>query len=54
MYMAQMIAAGLLMVMEVVTWSSGMPSSSASMSASDDTATPHLPNSPMASGASVS
>ncbi len=54
MYMAQMMAAGLLIVMDVVTWSRGMPSSSTSMSASDETATPHLPNSPMASGASVS
>ena len=54
MYIAQMIAAGLLIVMEVVTWSSGMPSSSTSMSASDEIATPHLPNSPSASGASES
>ena len=46
MYIAQMTAAGPLMVIEVVTWSSGMPSKRISMSASDETATPHLPNSP--------
>ncbi len=54
MYMAQIAAAGELIVIDVVTPASGMPSSSASMSASDETATPHLPNSPAASGASVS
>ena len=53
-YMAQMMAAGLLMVMDVVTRSRGRPSKRVSMSASDDTATPHLPNSPFALGSSVS
>ena len=38
------------MVIEVVTWSSGMPSNSVSMSASEEMATPHLPTSPSASG----
>jgi hypothetical protein len=54
MYMAQMMAAGELMVMLDETLSSGMPSSRISMSLSEDTATPHLPNSPSASGWSVS
>ena len=54
MYMAQTMAAGLLMVIDVVTLSRGMPSKRASMSRSEETATPHLPNSPSASGASVS
>ena len=49
-YIAQMIAAGELIVIEVVIWSSGMPSSSISMSASEEIATPHLPNSPSTSG----
>ena len=53
-YMAQMMAAGLLIVMDVVTWSSCMPSKSASMSAKDDTATPQEPNSPAARWSSVS
>jgi hypothetical protein len=54
MYMAQMMAAGELMVMEVLTWPRGRPSSRISMSRRELTATPHLPNSPRASGASVS
>ena len=54
MYMAQITEAGELMVMEVVTWSTGIPSNNTCMSASDETATPHLPNSPSAWGASVS
>ena len=54
MYIAQMIAAGELIVIEVVMSASGSPSSRISMSASEETATPHLPNSPSASGASVS
>ena len=53
-YIAQIMGAGLLMVIDVVTWSSGMPSKSTSMSASDETATPHVPNSPSAFGSSVS
>ena len=44
------MAAGELMVMDVVTWSSGMPSKSSSMSARDVTATPHFPTSPSDSG----
>ena len=50
MYMAQMMAAGELIVMLVETLSRGMPSSRISMSLSDETATPHVPNSPNASG----
>ena len=45
-YMAQSTAAGELMVIEVVTLPSGMRSKSASMSASELMATPHLPTSP--------
>ena len=45
-YIAQMIAAGELMVMEVVTFASGILSKSTSMSASELMATPHLPTSP--------
>ena len=44
--MAQMTAAGELMVMEVVTSASGIWSNSTSMSASELIATPHLPTSP--------
>ena len=54
MYMAQMIAAGLLIVIDVLTSPSGMPAKSNSMSARELIATPHLPNSPSASSASVS
>ncbi len=36
--------AGPLMVIDVVTWSSGMPSKSTSMSRSVSTATPHMPD----------
>ena len=54
MNMAQMIAAGLLMVMEVVTSSRLMPSKRVSMSAIVEIATPHVPNSPAALGSSVS
>ena len=43
-----------LIVIEVVTRSRGMPSVSASMSASEEIATPTLPTSPAASGASES
>jgi hypothetical protein len=39
-----------LIVIEVVTLSSGMPSKSVSMSCRDETATPHLPTSPSESG----
>ena len=54
MYIAQMIAAGLLMVIDVVIWSSLIPSNRVSMSANDETATPQVPNSPAPRGSSVS
>jgi hypothetical protein len=38
--MAKITAAGPLIVMDVVTWSSGMPSNSRSISASEEIATP--------------
>src|SRR4051794_38075952 len=50
MYIAQIGAAGELIVIDVLTRSSGSPESRSSMSASDETATPHVPNSPSASG----
>ena len=53
-YMAHMMAAGALMVIEVVMPSSLMPSNSVSISARDETATPQVPNSPNALGSSVS
>ena len=43
-----------LMVIEVETSSSGMPSNNASMSSSESIATPTLPTSPAASGSSES
>src|SRR6266542_5557892 len=46
MYIAQIGAAGELIVIDVDTRSRGKPARSTSMSASDDTATPHVPNSP--------
>ncbi len=46
--------AGPLMVIDVVTWSSGMPSNSSSMSRSVSTATPHMPTSPSDRGLSES
>ncbi len=54
MYIAQIGAAGELMVIEVLTRSSGSPPSRTSMSARLETATPQVPNSPSASGSSVS
>ena len=54
MYIAQIGAAGELIVIDVLTRSRGSPSRSTSMSASELTATPHVPNSPSASGSSVS
>ena len=45
-YMAQMTAAGELMVMETVTSPSGMPRKRVSMSSSEPIETPHLPTSP--------
>jgi len=49
-YMAKIMEAGELIVMEVVMSASEMPSKSASMSASDATLTPHLPTSPCDNG----
>ena len=54
MYIAQIGAAGELMVIEVETRSSGSPSRRTSMSARLLTPTPHVPNSPSASGSSAS
>ena len=54
MYMASNTVAGALMVIDVDTLSSGMPSKSLSMSSSEDMATPTLPTSPAASGSSES
>ena len=45
-YIAKIIAAGELIVIEVVISASAMPSNSVSMSASDVTLTPHFPTSP--------
>ncbi len=53
-YMHSKIAAGELMVMEVDTWSSGMPSNRRSMSARESIATPQWPISPRLVGASES
>ena len=53
-YMAHSTAAGPLIVIDVLTSPSGIPSSTISMSASDDTPTPQRPNSPTESGWSVS
>ena len=49
-YIAKIIAAGELIVIDVVMSPSGMPSNSVSMSASDATLTPHFPTSPSDSG----
>ncbi len=46
--------AGPLMVMETLTWSSGMPPNSVSMSSSELMATPHFPTSPSERGWSLS
>ncbi len=53
-YIATSTAAGALIVIEVLTRSSGMPSKSASMSASESIATPTWPTSPALSGSSLS
>jgi hypothetical protein len=45
-YIAKIIAAGELIVIDVVMSPSEIPSKSASMSASDATLTPHFPTSP--------
>ncbi len=49
-YIAKIIAAGELIVIDVVMSPSWMPSNSVSMSASDVTLTPHFPTSPSESG----
>ncbi len=49
-YIAQITAAGELMVIDVVTLASGILSKSTSMSASELIATPHFPTSPSESG----
>ena len=54
MYIAQITGAGLLIVIEVVILSSGMPSKQDLHVGQRETATPHLPNSPSAHGSSVS
>ena len=54
MYIASSTAAGALMVIEVETWSSGMPANSRSMSSREEMATPTLPTSPAAIGSSES
>jgi hypothetical protein len=46
--------AGPLIVIETETWSSGIPSNSVSMSASEEIATPHFPTSPSERGWSES
>ena len=53
-YMAQRMAAGPLMVMEVETWSKGMPSKRVSMSSRESMATPSRPTSPRDRGWSES
>lgn len=53
-YMSSSRAAGALMVIEVETRSRGIPSKSVRMSSTESTATPTLPTSPRASGASES
>ncbi len=53
-YSNSRIAAVALMVMEVVTWSSGIPSSSNRMSSMESMATPVFPTSPWARGWSLS
>src|SRR5947209_11767679 len=49
-----MMDAGLLIVIEVLTPPTSIPLKRIRMSSRDDTATPHVPNSPFASGSSVS
>ena len=54
MYIAQIMGAGELMVMEVLISPTGRSASRISMSARLETATPQVPNSPSASGSSWS
>ena len=49
-YIASRMLAVQFTVIEVVTWSSGMPANSVSMSARLETATPSRPTSPRARG----
>ena len=53
-YSASRIGAVALIVIDVLTVPSGIPSNRVSMSASDETGTPTRPTSPSASGASES
>ena len=53
-YSASRMGAVALIVIEVLTSPSGMPSNRVSMSARDETGTPTRPTSPSASGASES
>ena len=53
-YSSMSSAAGALIVIDVETLSSGMPSSSSRMSSIESMATPTLPTSPWAMGASES
>jgi hypothetical protein len=50
MYNASRMIAVALMVIDVDTWSSGMPSNSTAMSSIESIATPTRPTSPAASG----
>ncbi len=54
MYIATSTGAGALMVIEVLTASSGMSLNSSSMSATESMATPTCPTSPAARGSSLS
>lgn len=53
-YISRSSAAGALIVMDVETWSSGIPSNSTRMSSMESIATPTLPTSPDAISASES
>ena len=53
-YIATSTAAGALIVIEVLTWSRGIPSNTVSMSCSVSIATPTLPTSPRDIGSSES
>ena len=53
-YIAQIAEAGLLMVIDVLTPPTSIPRNRTFMSSGEETATPHVPNSPFASGSSVS
>src|SRR6266566_5790914 len=53
-YIAQMALAGELIVIDVLTSPTSIPSNRIFMSSRDETATPHVPNSPFASASSVS